>query len=118
MLTRSGAARLDNSGPKRRLRDRLLDRDGRSNPSLGNRYELQNLLLLVDDDLSETALSISGIETFLADALALLDSPKVRASELASLARDEDILSRLDTLTDTLQSLRRRLSTIASTIAD
>jgi len=118
MLTRSGALRLEPTGPKRRLRDRMLDREGTENPALTGRFELTNLLLLVDDDLSETALSISGIETFLADALSLLENPKVRASELATLARDEDILTRLDTLTDTLQSLRRRIATIATTISD
>ena len=44
--------------PKRRMRDRLVDRDGITNPGLAERYELQNLLLLVDDDLRQTARAV------------------------------------------------------------
>jgi hypothetical protein len=102
--------------PKRRLRDRLVEREGTNNPSLAERYELTNLLLLIDDDLRETALALAGIEHFLADALRLLDREGVRPTELVRLAQDGDVLDRMDTLAETLTALRRRLQTVGQTI--
>jgi hypothetical protein len=102
--------------PKRRLRDRLAERDGTNNPSLAERYELTNLLLLIDDDLRETALALTGIERFLGDALQLLDHEGVRPVELVRLAQDGDVLDRMDTLAETLTQLRRRLQTVGKTI--
>lgn len=98
---------------KRRLRDRLVERDGTANPQL-RAHELTNQILLIDDDLRETALALGGIEGFLAKALALLESEEVSARALARLAADGDILDRLDTLSETLQSLRRSLGTVAA----
>jgi hypothetical protein len=103
-------------GPKRRLNDRLVDREGTSNPSLADRYELQNLLLLIDDDLRETALSIRGIERFLADALRLLDGDALALSDLHRLAGDDEVLERMDTLCETLGSLRRRMGSVAAAL--
>jgi hypothetical protein len=100
--------------PRRRLRDRLLERDGTANPALTERYALTNQLLLVDDDLRECALALSSVEKFLAEALALLDNESVSASELAALASDGDSLDQLDNLAETLTMLRRRLLAIAS----
>jgi hypothetical protein len=99
--------------PARRLRDRLVAREGTANPVLAARYELQNLLLLLDDDLRETALALGSIEGFLAAALELIERADVTAEELARLAGDADILERLDTLGDALASLRRRMVTAA-----
>ncbi len=101
--------------PRRRLRDRLVEREGTANRTLSERYELQNQLLLIDDDLRETALALGGIERFLAEALRLLDGEDVTARQLAELA-DDDVLDRMDTLSETLVSLRRRLGTVASTL--
>ncbi|HZS40047.1 MAG TPA: hypothetical protein VFF06_24610 [Polyangia bacterium] len=95
------------------MRDRLVERDGTANPQLAERHELSNQILLIDDDLRETALALGGIEHFLADALALLESEEVSARKLATLATDGDILDRLDTLSETLQSLRRSLAAVA-----
>lgn len=99
----------------RRLRDRLVDRDGTQNPRL-RRYELANLMLFVDDDLRETALAIGGIEGFLTAALALLEKEDLDADELSSLAGDEEVLERLDYLGETVASLRRRMGLIASSL--
>jgi len=110
MLTQAQAA------PRRRLRDRLVEREGTANPQLAERHELTNQLLLIDDDLRETALALGGIEGFLADALAILESEQVSARALARLAAGGDILDRLDTLSETLQSLRRGLATVAQSI--
>jgi hypothetical protein len=97
---------------RRRVRDRLIDRAGTENPRL-KRYELSNLMLLVDDDLRETALALGGIESFLARALALLEKADVGADELAALADDGLLSDRLDYLGETLGSLRLRVSQIA-----
>jgi hypothetical protein len=101
---------------RRRLTDRLVEREGTQNPSLTEKYSLQNQLLLIDDDLRETALALGAVEKFLGDALRLLEDERVRASDLATLAAEGDTLDRLDTLTETLQQLRRRLLSIASHI--
>ena len=101
----------------RRLRDRLVDRDGTQNPRL-RRYELSNLLLFVDDDLRETALAIGGIEGFLTAALELLEKEDLEAWELSALAGNADVLDRLDVLGETLASLRRRMGLIAATIKE
>ncbi|HJZ86627.1 MAG TPA: hypothetical protein VKN99_15725 [Polyangia bacterium] len=99
----------------RRLRDRLVAREGTANPTL-LRYELQNLLLFVDDDLRETALALGGIESFLTHALAVLEKEDVVPDELAALACDANVLDRLDYLGETLSNLRRRMGLIAQTL--
>lgn len=100
--------------PRRRLRDRLLEREGTSNPALAEKYALQNQLLLIDDDLRETALAMGSLEAFLSDALQLLENDQVKAADLARLAAGGDTLDRMDTLAETVTSLRRRLLSIAS----
>lgn len=102
--------------PRRRLRDRLVERDGTANPALKERYALTNQLLLVDDDLRECALALSSVEKFLAQSLALLEDESVRAEDLARLAGDGEALDQLDNLSETLTTLRRRLLAIASNI--
>ena len=102
--------------PRRRLRDRLVAREGTSNPALTERYALQNQLLLIDDDLREAALAMGGVEKFLADALDLLEDETVTAGDLAELAGSGETLDRLDSLAETLTTLRRRLIAIASQI--
>jgi hypothetical protein len=107
---------MPNQVPRRRLRDRLVERDGTSNPQLAAHRDLQNELLFIDDDLRESALALGTIERFLADALALLDGSEVNPRDLLRLASEGDVLDRLDTLSDTFQSLRRRLATIAGSL--
>jgi hypothetical protein len=102
--------------PRRRLRDRLVERDGTENPALKERYSLTNQLLLVDDDLRECAIALGSVEKFLAAALALLDDEKVTAADLARLASNGETLDQLDNLAETLTMLRRRLLSIASNI--
>lgn len=104
------------SYPRRRLRDRLVEREGTANPTLSERYALQNQLLLIDDDLRETALALGAVEKFLGDALGLLEDEQVTAADLARLAAGGDALDQLDTLAETLTTLRRRLLAIASNI--
>lgn len=99
--------------PRRRLRDRIVLRDGTRNPRLVERYELTNQLLLIDDDLRETALALVDCEKFLGDALALLDSDQISARKLLELAERDDTLANLDHLADSIMQLRRRLGFIA-----
>jgi hypothetical protein len=100
----------------RRARDRIVLGDSLGPKALASRAELQNLLLFVDDDLRETALAIGGIESFLLQALALLEREDISRDELAALAGDADVLERIDSLAETLISLRRRLGRIADTL--
>jgi hypothetical protein len=102
--------------PRRRLRDRLVEREGTANPALTERYALQNQLLLIDDDLREVALAMGSVEKFLTEALGLLEDESVTAGDLAQLAGDGETLDRLDSLAETLTTLRRRLIAIASQI--
>lgn len=100
---------------RRRLRDRMADRDTDQARHTG-RADIANLLLLIDDDLQETAAAMNGIEGFLAEALALLDGEALSADELLGLCRDDDVLERMDTLAETLQTLRRRFGALAATV--
>ena len=98
---------------RRRLRDRL-EGEGESlhNPALRRHEDLRNPLLLCDDDLRETARALSGIEGFLLAATRILEKQDVTREELSALLQ-QDVLAKLDTLSDTLTSLHRSLRTIA-----
>jgi hypothetical protein len=91
----------------------LVEREGTDNPAL-DRHLIQNQLLLVDDDLRETALGIGAVEDFLRQALALLEDQGVTADDLARLAGEGETLDRLDGLADSVTRLRRGLIAIAS----
>ena len=102
------------SVPQRRLRDRLVERDGITNPSFSERHELSNLLLLVDDDLRQTARGLGAVDAFLAEAADLLERDGVEAADLAELATDGEVLDRLDELQETVSGLRKKLLILAS----
>ena len=102
-------------GQGRRLRDRLAEREGTRNPRL-RRYELQDLVLFLDDDLRETALAIGGIESFLGEALALLEREDVARGQIAALAGDQAVADRLELLEKTMTSLRRRMARLAEAL--
>ena len=93
------------------MRDRLATRESHhAHP------EVANLLLLIDDDLQETAQALSGIEGFLGEAQRLLDKDSLRAPELLRLCADGDVMERIDTLAETLATLRRRFGALAATV--
>jgi hypothetical protein len=95
----------------RRMRDRLVEREShRAHP------ERANLLLLIDDDLRETADAMTGIERFLGQALRLLDGDRLDATELLRLCADGDVMERIDTLGEALTTLRRRFGALAATV--
>jgi hypothetical protein len=95
----------------RRMRDRLVERE-----SHRARPELANLLLLIDDDLRETADAMTGIERFLGHALALLDGEQLEPAQLLRLCADGDVMERIDTLGEALTTLRRRFGALAATV--
>ncbi len=96
------------------MRDRLVAQDGLANPALNDRYELTNILLLVDDDLRQTARGLGAVDAFLAQAADLLEREGVQAADLAELASDGDVLDRLDELQENVAGLRRKLLALAS----
>ena len=102
--------------PRRRLRDRLIDREGTDNECLVSKQGLQNHLLLFDDDVRETALALGNIEGFLARALAVLEREDLTRHELEALARDMDVEAQVAALDETLASLKLRLGIMASEI--
>jgi hypothetical protein len=101
--------------PRRRLRDQLAERDTRAARFVG-RADVANLMLLIDDDLRETAFAMNGIEGFLAQAQRSLDQEALQPDELLRLCADDELLDRMDTLAETLQTLRRRLGALAATV--
>ncbi len=109
----SNAGKLTSSRPRRRLRDRIIDRQGTDNETLASQHPLQNHLLLCDDDLRETALALGSIEQYLSRALATLERRDLSPEELERLARDLDVESQVAALDETLTSLKHRLHVIA-----
>ncbi len=89
---------------------------GGSETPLGKKHELANLLLLIDDDLRQTAGALSGIDQFLEKALALIGKPDLSRSELSLLAGDDEVHDRIDALSENLASLRRRMGQIAASL--
>ena len=78
--------------------------------------ELKNPLLLCDDDLRQTARALSDIEDFLLQSMKALGKDGVTRDELKGLLQ-HDISAHVDTLTDSLTSLRRSLMLIAEKVA-
>jgi hypothetical protein len=103
-------------GGLRRARDRLSRSEGSQNRTLASKYELQNLLLFVDDDLRETARAMENIEGFLVEALHLLEREDLTRDDLVTLTDNEEVFDELDQLGDTLTSLRSRMVKIAQTL--
>jgi hypothetical protein len=111
------------TGAGRRARDKILTGDAQAlPPSVGGeaRARAQNLMLLLADELRESALAAAGIEAFLVRVHQLLDEDAPRIDELAALAADGSIEERMQNLDDALGSLRRRIQSVigASTLAD
>jgi len=100
----------------RRARDKLILRDGTPSAALAGHRRLKNHVLLVDDDLRETAQALGGIESFLVRALQALDKKDIEVDEVSELASDRGVLREMEYLEDTLSSLKRRLQIIASAL--
>ncbi|MCA9658919.1 MAG: hypothetical protein KC486_11295 [Myxococcales bacterium] len=107
------------SGRRRRASDRLFDRATRSYPqteALSQVRNLENLILFIDDDLRETALGLRHIEDYLIQALCLLERPRLTRTEVQAVATDGRVLEHVDSMVETLESLRRRLARLAASL--
>ncbi len=104
------------TGEGRRQRDRILSGQTQPGEVLRDRYELQNLILFLADDLRESALAVNGIEAFLLRAQALLEKADVNPGELRELVDDDQVVERIDLLWDALSSLRRSMGLIHDTL--
>jgi len=105
------------SGRRARARDRLMDRASQPyapNPALSRVKQVENLLLFIDDDLRETALSMERIERYLISTLDMLESQVLERTQVEALATDEEVLEQLDTLNENLENLRRRVARLAA----
>jgi hypothetical protein len=99
----------------RRLRDRLLDR-ATQNPALTERFELQNLVLLLDDDLRETALALVRVEAFLQRSLELIDQGDLSAESLRAVAEDDEVRAQLDALAEAVANVQKRMGVAAGVL--
>ena len=75
--------------------------------------ELDKLVELVGEDLRDTQCAVAHVERWRAHALETAEKPVLTREELAVMAADPTVIEGLDTLTDTLAGLRRRLAAIA-----
>ncbi len=104
------------SGRRARARDRLMDRATQPytpNPALVGVERVENLLLFIDDDLRESALSMERIERYLVATLDMLEGDRLDRGEVETLATNEDVLDQIDLLNESLESLRRRVARLA-----
>jgi hypothetical protein len=105
------------SGRRARARDRLMDRASQAyspSPALAQVKQVENLLLFIDDDLRETALSMERIERYLLSTLDMLEGDVLIRAQIEQLATDAEVLEQIDLLNENLESLRRRVARLAS----
>jgi hypothetical protein len=104
------------SGARARARDRLMDRATRPNPEsdpLSRIRGVQNLVLFIDDDLRETGMALGKVEGYLVDILKLIEQPRLTREDVHAVASDTRILDHVDSLVETLETLRGRLAKLA-----
>lgn len=107
------------SGNRSRARDRLMDRATARYPesdALSHARGVENLMLFIDDDLRETAMALGNVEGYLVEILQILEGPKVCREDVHALAADTRVLDHVDSLVETLETLRRRLTRLASNL--
>ena len=104
------------SGRRARARDRLMDRANTPyapHPKLTHIRHVENLLLFIDDDLRESALSMERIERYLVSTLDLLEGEELQRRQVERLAGDTEVLDQIDQLNASLESLRRRMARLS-----
>lgn len=85
-------------------------------PPLAQVKQVENLLLFIDDDLRETALSMERIERYLLSTLDMLEGDVLVREQIEALATDEEVLEQIDLLNENLESLRRRVARLAACV--
>ena len=111
-----GGAERRQSGTRARARDRLMDRATRPSPesdALSHVRGLQNLVLFIDDDLRETGMALGKVEGYLVEILKLIEQPRITREDVHALAADTQVLEHVDTLVESLETLRGRLGKLA-----
>ena len=114
-----GGADRRRSGRRRRASDRIFDRASASYPqteALSQVRNLENVILFIDDDLRETALGLRHIEDYLIQTVGLLERPRLTRADVHAIASDDRVLEHVDTMVETLESLRRRLARLAASL--
>lgn len=114
-----GGAERRQSGTRARARDRLMDRATRPTPesdALSHVRGLQNLVLFIDDDLRETGMSLGKVEGYLVEILKLIEQPRITREDVHALASDTRVLEHVDTLVESLETLRARLGKLAASL--
>lgn len=104
------------SGRRARARDRLMDRANTPyspSPALAQVGQVENLLLFIDDDLRESALSMERIERYLVSTLDMLEGDSLNRAEVDALAGNGEVLDQIDQLNESLENLRRRVARLA-----
>jgi hypothetical protein len=76
----------------------------------------ENLLLFIDDDLRETGMALGHVESYLIEILRMLESPRVRREDVHALATDTRVLDHVDMLVENLETLRRRMTKLATSL--
>ena len=76
--------------------------------------EFHKLLQMVA--VRESSLALGSVETYLVEILKLLEAPKMTREEVHALAADTQVLDHVDMLVETLETLRRRLAKLASSL--
>jgi hypothetical protein len=107
------------SGARARARDRLMDRatrPGGESDALSHVRGVQNLVLFIDDDLRETGLALGKVEGYLVEILKLIEKPRITREDVHALAADTQILDHVDSLVETLETLRGRLAKLSASL--
>lgn len=114
-----GGAERRQSGTRARARDRLMDRATRPSPesdALSHVRGVQNLVLFIDDDLRETGMALGKVEGYLVEILRLIEQPRITREDVHALAGDTQVLEHVDTLVESLETLRGRLAKLAASL--
>lgn len=107
------------SGGRLRARDRLMDRAVHAYPegdALRGVRGVENLVLFIDDDLRETGMALSHVEAYLVEILRMLEGPRLRREDVHALASDTRVLDHIDMLVENLETLRRRMTKLATSL--
>ncbi|WP_434421575.1 hypothetical protein [Nannocystis pusilla] len=97
----------------------MMDRASRDYPesdALRGVRGVENLVLFIDDDLRETGMALGHVEGYLTEILRMLESPRIRREDVHALASDVRVLDHVDMLVENLETLRRRLTKLATSL--
>lgn len=117
-----GGAERRQSGSRARARDRLMDRAVRPSPEsdalshLGHVRGVQNMVLFIDDDLRETGMALGKVEGYLVEILKLIEKPRISREDVHALAASTQVLEDVDTLVESLETLRGRLARLSASL--